>query len=72
MNFTSNAAALAMFIAGGKVHLVAGLVMGAGQLLGAQLGAKMVVARGVRFIRPIFIVVALAISVRLLVSAIRR
>jgi len=39
---------------GGKVQLIAGLVMGAGQLLGAWLGAKMVIARGARFIRPIF------------------
>ncbi len=71
MNFTSNAASLAMFLIGDKTQLMAGLVMGAGQLLGAQLGARMVVARGAKFIRPIFIAVALALSVRLLVTAIR-
>ena len=70
MNFTSNAASLAMFIAGGKVRWMAGLVMGAGELLGAQLGARLVIARGAKFIRPIFIIVALAISARLLVAAI--
>jgi len=72
MNFTSNAASLAMFLIGGKAQLVAGLVMGAGQLFGARLGAKMVVARGARFIRPIFIAVVLAVSVRLLVAAAHR
>ena len=72
MNFTSNAASLAMFLMGGKVQLIAGLVMGAGQLLGAWLGAKMVIARGARFIRPIFIAVVLTISVRLLVAVIDR
>jgi uncharacterized membrane protein YfcA len=70
MNFTSNAASLAMFLLGGKAHVAAGLVMGAGQLLGAWLGARMVIARGARFIRPIFIAVALAVSVRLLVTTI--
>jgi uncharacterized protein len=71
MNFTSNAASLVMFLLAGKAHMVAGLVMGAGQLLGAWLGARMVIARGARFIRPIFIAVVLAISVRLLVAAIQ-
>ena len=70
MNFTSNAASLAVFLVGGKAHMAAGLVMGVGQLLGAWLGAKMVVARGARFIRPIFLMVVLAISVRLLVAAV--
>jgi uncharacterized protein len=69
MNFTSNAVALAVFMTGGNVHWVPGLVMGAGQFLGAQVGARMVVTRGVKFIRPIFILVAIAISIRLLVVA---
>src|SRR5437867_3989388 len=72
MNFTSNAASLAMFIIGGKVLWLAGLVMGVGQLLGARIGAKMVVARGAKFVRPIFIAVALALSARLIVIAIHR
>jgi uncharacterized protein len=65
MNFTSNAISLAVFITGGKVLWGTGLVMGAGQLVGAQLGARLVVSRGVKFIRPIFILVAIAISIRL-------
>jgi uncharacterized membrane protein YfcA len=72
MNFTSNAASLAIFVIGGKTQFLAGLVMGAGQLLGAQLGARMVVTRGVKFIRPIFVLVAIAISIRLLLAAGRR
>ena len=67
MNFTSNAVALGVFASGGNVQWVTGLVMGAGQFLGAQLGARLVVTRGVKFIRPIFILVALAVSIRLLV-----
>jgi uncharacterized membrane protein YfcA len=66
MNFTSNVASLAVFLCGGHTHLGLGLTMGAGQLLGARLGAGLVMRRGVRFIRPVFITVTLAITVRLL------
>ena len=40
--------------------------MGTGQLLGARLGARVVLKKGTRFIRPIFIAVAIAITARLL------
>jgi len=68
MNFTSNAASLAMFLLAGKAQVLAGLAMGAGELLGARLGAKMVIRRGARLIRPIFIAVALAITARLVIT----
>jgi len=55
MNATSNLAALALFAAAGLVELRAGLIMAAGQLLGARIGAGLVVTRGARFIRPVFL-----------------
>src|SRR5690606_28577700 len=55
MNATSNLAALALFLAAGLVHFGAGLAMAAGQLLGGKLGAHLVVTRGARFVRPIFL-----------------
>jgi uncharacterized membrane protein YfcA len=70
MNFTSNAASLAIFVLGGKVYWLAGLTMGVGELLGARLGAKMVIRRGARFIRPIFIAVVLAICARLVITTV--
>jgi len=66
MNFTSNAASLAMFLFGSRAHVLAGLTMGVGQLIGARVGAKMVIRRGAQFIRPVLVVVAIAISARLL------
>jgi uncharacterized membrane protein YfcA len=57
MNLTSNVAALALFAGAGLVHLGAGITMGVGQLIGARLGSGMVVRRGARFIRPIFLTV---------------
>jgi hypothetical protein len=66
MNCASNIGALLVFIAGGQVQFGAGLCMSAGQLLGARLGAKVVIRRGTKFIRPVFIVVVLAVTARLL------
>jgi uncharacterized membrane protein YfcA len=66
MNFASNLSSLALFVMSGNIALGAGLIMGAGQLLGARIGARMVLARGTRFIRPIFLTVALAITAKLL------
>jgi uncharacterized protein len=69
MNFASNLGALLLFLAAGRVHFTAGLVMGAGQLLGARIGSRMVIARGTRFIRPIFISVVLGLTLKLLYDA---
>jgi uncharacterized membrane protein YfcA len=66
MNATSNLASLALFATAGLVHLGAGLVMAAGQVLGAYLGASLVVHRGSRFVRPAFLVMAALTIVRLL------
>lgn len=64
-NFVSNIVALVVFIAGGYVLLWAGLVMGAGQAVGARIGARLVIKKGTRFIRPIFITSVLAVTVKL-------
>ena len=66
MNFASNLSSLGLFLFRKKVLFIPGLAMGAGQLFGARLGASMVVQRGARFIRPIFITVVLAITVKLI------
>ncbi len=66
MNFTSNAASLVVFLLAGQCHLFGGLAMGCGQLIGARLGSKVVIRKGSRFIRPIFVSVAIAITLRLL------
>ncbi len=65
MNFTSNLTALAFFMLGGNVLLVAGLVMGVGQVAGAFLGSHLVLARGTRFIRVFFLCVVAATLAKL-------
>jgi len=69
MNFASNLSSLALFLAGGSVLFTEGCVMGAGQLLGARLGAGMVVTRGTKFIRPMFLCVVFALTLKLIYGA---
>lgn len=59
MNFTSNVAALIFFALRGSLVMAPGLLMGIGQLAGAQLGARMVLRSGARVIRPIYFAVVL-------------
>lgn len=66
MNFTSNVGSLAVFAGLGQINWAAGVVMGAGQWLGAWLGSRVVIRRGAHFIRPVFVAVALAMTGRLL------
>ncbi|MEY2429064.1 MAG: uncharacterized protein QOJ40_1949 [Verrucomicrobiota bacterium] len=69
MNFGSNLSSLAFFLASGSVLFAAGLTMGFGQLIGAQIGARMVTRRGTKLIRPIFISVVLVLTLKLLYGA---
>jgi uncharacterized protein len=57
VNFTSNIVALGLFIAGGYVLFGVGLIMGAGQIIGALIGSKLVVVRNVGFVRNFFVTV---------------
>ncbi len=68
MNFASNLSSLTFFLLGRHVLFEAGLVMGVGQLLGAKLGSRMVISRGTKFVRPIFITMVLVLTFKLLWS----
>lgn len=65
LNFISNIASLIFFAIGGNIIWVAGFIMAAGQLVGGQLGARMVVSKGVSLVRPLIVVVTLAMSAKL-------
>lgn len=66
MNFTSNIVSLTVFSIAGRVLFWPGVVMGMGQLIGAQLGSRTVIRGGAKVIRPIFLAVVVAISAKLL------
>jgi uncharacterized membrane protein YfcA len=72
MNFASNFSSLGFFLLGRNAVFAAGLTMGVGQLLGAMIGANMVIRRGTRFIRPVFISVVIALTLKLLYDAYAR
>ena len=64
-NWTTNLAALAVFIPQGAVIWDLALVMAAAHVAGGYLGARTAVARGTRFVRAFFLVVVSGFVVRL-------
>src|SRR5918998_1342842 len=56
-SWTTNLAALCIFVPQGAVLWKTGLVLGACNLIGGYLGARTAVSRGARFVRIFFIVV---------------
>lgn len=67
LNFASNVASLTFFVLGGKIVWVPGLVMAAGQFIGGQIGARLVVKGGARLVRVVLVVVSIALAVKLLI-----
>jgi len=66
LNFTSNVGSLTFFVLGGNVVWAAGFAMAAGQVIGARLGARAVLVKGAKLVRPLVVVAALGMAVRLL------
>ncbi len=67
-NFTSNIAALLMFLLAGKIIWSIGLVMGIAQFVGAQIGSHLAIKNGATIIRPLLVVVCLAMATKLLLD----
>ncbi|MES2708445.1 MAG: TSUP family transporter [Verrucomicrobiota bacterium] len=68
-NLASNLGALTLFAAYGAVHLPIAAAMIGGQLLGARLGSGLVIRKGAALIRPVFLAVVLALTLKLLLDA---
>ena len=68
-NFTSNIVSLAFFALLGQVLWALGLLMGAFQFLGAQVGTRLALTRGTGFIRGIFLVVVAGTLIKLFWTA---
>ncbi len=66
MNFTSNIVSFVLFVLAGHVWILAGLIMAAGQIVGARVGSGMVIRRGAKFIRPVFISIVILTTLKLL------
>lgn len=66
LNFGSNLGAFAVFVAFGAVLWKVGLVMGAGQFIGAQLGSRHAMRKGAAIIKPLLVGASVALAIRLL------
>lgn len=64
-NWATNLGALLVFVPQGGVLWKTGLVLGACNLVGGYVGARVTVSRGARFVRLFFIVVVSAFIVRI-------
>ncbi len=68
MNAASNLGALGFFLSAGHVLIVPGLAMGVAAAAGAHIGARAGLKHGARLIRPLVILVSLAMALRLLLD----
>lgn len=69
LNLASNIAGLGVFVAAGAIVWPAGLAMSAGTILGSQIGAALALRHGVRLVKPLMIVVALALATKLMLDS---
>ena len=68
LNFTSNIASLLVFAMSGKVVWIVGLAMGVGQFAGAQIGSRLAIRNGAALIRPLLVVICMAMAIKLLLN----
>jgi len=55
LNFVGDFAALICFMIGGAIDYRVALIMSVGQIIGSYVGTKLVIYRGAKIIRPVFI-----------------
>ncbi|TNC74140.1 TSUP family transporter [Rubellimicrobium roseum] len=69
LNFASNLGSLLVFALVAQPWWLVGLCMGAAQFAGAQVGSRLAVRVGAGLIRPLLVVVSVALALRLLWQA---
>lgn len=67
-NFASNLAGLLTMIHGGYVLWVVGLTMAVGNIIGAQIGSHLAMRFGSRLIKPLLILMSLALTAKMLID----
>lgn len=66
LNFTSNIVSLGVFIIGGQILWLVGIIMATGQIIGAWVGSNLVVKKEVKFVRTMFLFVVGATIIKLI------
>jgi uncharacterized protein len=68
LNLSTNIGSLVFFILGGNVLWTVGLAMMVGQTIGAYFGSHMVVKGGSKLIRPVIVLVCLAMITKYVIG----
>jgi uncharacterized protein len=71
VNTATNLGAILWFASHGNVLIGLGLAMGAANLAGSQIGSRLAIAKGSTWVRKVFLVVVLALLVRLIFDIVR-
>jgi uncharacterized protein len=65
LNLGSNLGSLAVFAVNGAILWKVGLIMGVGQLIGAQIGSRLAMRGGAKLIKPLLVISCLAMATKL-------
>lgn len=68
LNFASNVGSFAVFAFAGAIFWKLGLLMGIAQFLGARLGASLAMRVGSRLIKPLLVIICVALAIRLMMD----
>ena len=68
LNFTSNFASYIVFQTKGFVIIELALIMAIAQILGANIGSKLAIKNGEKFVRPVIVLISIVLSIRILIS----
>jgi uncharacterized protein len=66
LNFASNLGAFVVFASVGVISWKIGLIMGAAQFAGAQVGSRLAMKNGAKIIKPLLVITCVALAAKLL------
>lgn len=66
LNFTSNITSLVMFAIKGQIDYKLGIPVAIFMILGAQVGTRMALDKGVKLIKPLFVTMSLGVALKML------
>ncbi len=72
LNFTSNITSLIVFLISGSIDYFYGIIVGLFCMAGAIVGTRVAVKKGSSFIRPMFLIMSLAVFVRMIADFLRK
>ncbi|QSX05075.1 TSUP family transporter [Sedimentibacter sp. zth1] len=68
MNFTSNIVSLILYAVNSRIMYTYGIPVAIFAIIGANLGTRFALKNGSKFIKPIFIIIALATAIKMIVE----